>query len=88
MVQEKIFSDIDHILSDKLMKVNLSLMDVKDFLEEKNIPLDTKIRQPLEGEDSDNIKSIYDVLQTAAKSLAYLLRVYRELKETWQVTTA
>lgn len=85
MTQKIIFDHMDDLILNKLMQVNLGLGDIADFLKEKNISLNTKTRQPLSGENPDEIQ-VGDVLIRIALSLQTFLKEYKEIKDTWCVT--
>jgi hypothetical protein len=88
MTQKKIFDELDHLIGNKLMVVNLGMGDLADFLERKNISLNEPMREPLPGEKSDDVELVGDVLIRMALSMSKFLIEYKEIKETWQVTTA
>ena len=87
MTNKKIFDDLDHLIGNKMMVVNMSIQDIAGFLNQKKIPLTSKMRQPLTGEDESDIQCIGDVLIRSAKALTQFLAEYRELKDTWGVTS-
>lgn len=85
---QKIFDEMDDLIGNKLMVINLGMKDIGDFLESKNISLDTPIREALSGEKLEDVEAIGDVMIRMALSIQKLLKEYKEIKDTWQVTTA
>lgn len=85
---QKIFNEMDHLIGNKLMQINLGLGELGDFLESKNIPFDTKIREALPGEKLEDIDDVGNVLIRTALSIKAFLKEYQEIKDTWQLTTA
>ena len=88
MTQNKIFNELDHLIGNDMMVLNLGLMDITKFLEYKNITLDTKLREPLPGEKPEDVEDIGDLIIKMARCLKDFIIEYKELKDTWQVTTA
>lgn len=88
MTQEKIFAELDHLIGNDMMVLNFGLKDITEFLEANNIDLNMKVREPLPGEDPESIEDIGAVLIRMALSIKDFLVEYREIKDTWQVTTA
>lgn len=87
-MQEKIFNELDHLIGNDMMVLNLGLQDIADFLQSKNISFDTKTRKPLPGEKLEDVEDIGSVIIRMASTLKDFLSEYREIKDTWQLTTA
>lgn len=75
MVEKKLFNEMDLLISVKMEVINKELSEVRQFLEDQNIPFSTLT--------SSNEK-IGEVLLTALKSLGSFLVEYNRIKETWQ----
>jgi hypothetical protein len=88
MVPKTLFNELDHLVGNDMMVLNLSLNDIVDFLESKNINLDTKVREPLPGEKLEDIDDIGAILIRMAATLKDFLSEYKEIKDTWQVVNA
>jgi hypothetical protein len=81
MNNEKIFREIDILLLIRMSKINSGLETVTKFLENNDIGLSTPV-----GGDSE--KRIGDVLVDTLKELNQFFREYKDVKDTWQLTTA
>ena len=84
--QQKLFAEFDHLIGNDMMVLNLGLQDIADFLEAKNISLDTKMREPLPGEKLEDVEDIGNVIIRMASTLKDFLSEYQEIKDTWCVT--
>jgi hypothetical protein len=85
---QKIFDEMDDLIGNKLMVINLGMKDIGDFLESKNISLDTPMREALPGEKPEDVEAIGYVMIRMALSIQKLLKEYKEIKDAWQLTTA
>jgi hypothetical protein len=87
MIPKTLFNELDHLVGNDMMVLNLGLQDIVEFLEANNMNLNTKLRQPLPGESLDNVQDIGSVVIRMATTLKDFLDEYKEIKDTWQVTT-
>jgi len=78
MTQNKIFKEIDLLLNVKLSSVTQDLSKFKEFLESQNIALATQANED---------ERVGDILINMLNSINTLLVDYKEIKDTWQVTT-
>ena len=79
MTQQKIFKELDILIGTKMSPVADNLTKLREFFNEKQIPLSSQVT-PTEN--------LGDVLINILESLDTFLKNYKEIKDTWQVTTA
>ena len=77
MIQEKIFKELDLLISVKMSPIADNLTKLRGFLNDKQIPLTTQVT-PTEN--------LGVVLINILESLDTFLQNYTEIKETWCVT--
>lgn len=78
-MSQRIFKDVSLLIGVRMSTINQGMIDIKDFLDNNNIPLTT----PIGGDSKDNIG---DALINTLAALDQFLREYKELKETWCLT--
>jgi hypothetical protein len=79
LMSQRIFKDVSLLIGVRMSTINQGMIDIKDFLDNNNIPLTT----PIGGDSKDNIG---DALINTLAALDQFLREYKELKETWCLT--